>query len=124
MYLSHVFANVFIPRVYVFIPRVCKYIYDVLKNDYLTIPSSQNEWLMLAAEMYRKLNFPNGILAAESTHIGIAAADSTHIGIAAADSRHIGIAAADSTHIGIAAADSTHIGIVIPVGAGYKFFQL
>lgn len=40
------------------IPSVCRAIYQVLKPDYLRLPSTQTEWQRVAADYYAQWHFP------------------------------------------------------------------
>ncbi len=54
-----------------FVPKVCEAIYEVLKDDYFSVPSSENEWLALANATEQKWQFPNTFAAADGKHIAI-----------------------------------------------------
>ena len=54
-----------------FVPLVCRYIYQVLKDEYLAMPSCEKDWLDIADETFKVWQFPNGIAAADGKHICI-----------------------------------------------------
>jgi hypothetical protein len=51
------------------IPNVCQAIYKVLKKDFLSCPSTNEEWLEIAKEFEDRWNFPNCIGAGDGKHI-------------------------------------------------------
>ena len=51
------------------IPDTCEAIYQVLKDDYLTVPSTSEEWLDIAKGFSELWNFPNCIGAIDGKHI-------------------------------------------------------
>ena len=54
-----------------FILPVCTAIYEALKDDYLKLPSTKNEWLSIANETNERWQFPNCFGAADGKHIQI-----------------------------------------------------
>lgn len=56
-----------------FVPEVCQALYDALKEDYMTVPSSQSQWLQLADEFESKWQFPHAVGAIDGKHINIKA---------------------------------------------------
>ncbi|XP_030750675.1 putative nuclease HARBI1 [Sitophilus oryzae] len=55
------------------IPEVCSAIYNVLKEEYLQVPSSEQEWLQIARQFEEKWNFPQCIGALDGKHVAIKA---------------------------------------------------
>lgn len=55
------------------IPEVCSAIYEVLKNDYLKMPETENDWMEVAREFDSKWNFPHCIGAIDGKHVVMAA---------------------------------------------------
>ena len=51
------------------IPNVCQAIYKVLKKDFLSCPSTNEEWLEITKEFEDRWNFPNCIGAGDGKHI-------------------------------------------------------
>ncbi|XP_042231816.1 uncharacterized protein LOC121872834 [Homarus americanus] len=51
------------------IPEGCKALYEVLKEDYLKIPSSNEEWNKVAQDFELKWQFPNCIGALDDKHV-------------------------------------------------------
>ena len=62
-----------------FVPKVCHYIYEVLKSEYLKIPSTENEWKVLAEGNFRAWNFPNAIAAVDGKHVAIIKPDNAFV---------------------------------------------
>lgn len=54
-----------------FIPKVCYEIYRILKDEYMRMPESREEWEKYATETERRWQFPNCIAAADGKHIAI-----------------------------------------------------
>ena len=54
-----------------FIPEVCAQIYNVLREDYLRMPRTENEWLDLADKTYDRWQFPNCIGSIDGKHVQI-----------------------------------------------------
>ncbi|XP_065067641.1 uncharacterized protein LOC135693179 [Rhopilema esculentum] len=54
-----------------FVPKVCQVIYDVLKDDYFSVPSSEQEWINLADATEKRWQFPNAFAAADGKHIAV-----------------------------------------------------
>ena len=52
-----------------FIPQVSRAIYAALKDEYLKVPSTEQEWEFIADETFKRWNFPNPFAAADSKHI-------------------------------------------------------
>eukprot|EP00795_Rhopilema_esculentum_P011050 gene11050-19902_t len=46
-------------------------IYDVLKDDYFSVPSSEQEWINLADATEKRWQFPNAFAAADGKHIAV-----------------------------------------------------
>ncbi|XP_071953022.1 uncharacterized protein [Antedon mediterranea] len=53
------------------IPETCKAIYDVLKEDYLKVPETEDDWLKVAEGFKEKWQFPNCIGALDGQIIQI-----------------------------------------------------
>jgi hypothetical protein len=56
-----------------FIPEVCQAIYNVLHEEYLSPPSSREQWQQLASEFEHKWQFPHAVGAIDGKHINIKA---------------------------------------------------
>ena len=56
-----------------FVPEVCKAIYNVLEEDYMSLPTSQAQWLQLANEFEAKWQFPHTVGAIDGKHIAVKA---------------------------------------------------
>lgn len=54
-----------------FIPVVCQQIYDILKDEFLHLPTTQEEWENIAFQTEQTWQFPNCIAAADGKHIAI-----------------------------------------------------
>ena len=54
-----------------FIPEVCRAIYQCLKDEYLTIPKTENEWKSLSDATMERWQFPNAFGAMDGKHIGL-----------------------------------------------------
>ena len=52
-----------------FIPFVCRKIYECLKEEYLKLPSTKDEWKDIANSTQKRWQFPNCIGAADGKHI-------------------------------------------------------
>lgn len=52
-----------------FIPKVCDAIYEVLKEDFLSMPDTKEKWMELAQGAEEKWQFPNAFAAADGKHI-------------------------------------------------------
>ena len=48
-----------------FVPEVCKAIYSCLKDEYLKIPLTTEEWDSIADEIYNRWHFPDAFAAAD-----------------------------------------------------------
>eukprot|EP00795_Rhopilema_esculentum_P008282 gene8282-14240_t len=59
----------------IFFARLCRWlcqvIYDVLKDDYFSVPSSEQEWINLADATEKRWQFPNAFAAADGKHIAV-----------------------------------------------------
>lgn len=53
----------------VIVPEVCDAIFNVLKEDYLKIPSTEDEWIQIANGFNEKWNFPNCIGSVDGKHV-------------------------------------------------------
>lgn len=51
------------------IPETCAALYTALKDEYLKIPTSSEEWLLVAQEFGLRWNFPNCVGAIDGKHI-------------------------------------------------------
>ena len=54
-----------------FVPEVCNAIYHFLKDEYLKIPSTTEEWESIAEETYNRWYFPKAFAAADGKHIAL-----------------------------------------------------
>ena len=54
-----------------FIPEVCKAIYNCLKDEYLKVPSSVEEWETVANKTFDRWHFPNAFAEADGKHIAL-----------------------------------------------------
>ena len=54
-----------------FILPVCTAIYEALKDEYLKLPSTKNEWLSIANETNKRWHYPNLLGTADGKHIQI-----------------------------------------------------
>ena len=54
-----------------FIPQVSRAIYAALKDEYLKVPSTEQEWEFIADETFKRWNFPNAFAAADGKHIAL-----------------------------------------------------
>ena len=52
-----------------FIPQVSRAIYAALKDEYLKVPSTEQEWEFIADETFKRWNFPNAFAVADGKHI-------------------------------------------------------
>ena len=52
-----------------FIKPVCDAIYDVMKDEYLKMPSTEDEWKDIANKTFQTWHFPNCFAAADGKHI-------------------------------------------------------
>ncbi|KAF2893610.1 hypothetical protein ILUMI_12562 [Ignelater luminosus] len=52
-----------------FVPEVCQAIYNILKNTYFKMPTSENDWEKVAEQFYLKWDFPNCLEALDRRHI-------------------------------------------------------
>lgn len=52
-----------------FIKPVCSAIYTCLKDEYLKMPTSQQEWLQISNRTFERWQFPNAFAAADGKHI-------------------------------------------------------
>ncbi len=55
------------------VPSVCQAIYDVLKLDYISVPTKTEQWKQLAEEFALKWQFPHAVGAIDGKHINIRA---------------------------------------------------
>ncbi|XP_063923528.1 uncharacterized protein LOC135137732 [Zophobas morio] len=69
MYLFRIPAN----TISTIIPEVCQAIYNVLKDEYLKIPDTEDEWKQVSRHFAEKWNFPNCLGAIDGKHINIKA---------------------------------------------------
>ena len=53
------------------IPQVCNTLYDVLKDDYLSPPTNEEQWKKLAKDFDLKWQFPHAVGAIDGKHINI-----------------------------------------------------
>lgn len=51
------------------IPETCQAIYDVLKEEYLSTPSTPEQWKAISTELYESWQFPNGLGALDGKHV-------------------------------------------------------
>ncbi|XP_068082633.1 uncharacterized protein [Anabrus simplex] len=51
------------------IPETCKAIYESLKDEYLKMPSTENEWLEISKQYEEIWNFPNCLGALDGKHV-------------------------------------------------------
>lgn len=51
------------------IPDVCEAIYNCLKQDYLSVPSTTEQWKAISTRFHRLWNFPNCLGALDGKHI-------------------------------------------------------
>ncbi|XP_063221343.1 uncharacterized protein LOC134530450 [Bacillus rossius redtenbacheri] len=51
------------------IPSTCRAIYDALKDDYLKVPNTTEEWSKVSRDFYDQWNFPNCLGAMDGKHI-------------------------------------------------------
>ena len=68
--LSHQF-RIHSTTIRLFIPEVCKSIFEVLKNDCLSLPQNEQDWIELADKTYQRWQFPNAFGAADGKHVAI-----------------------------------------------------
>ena len=54
-----------------FVPKVCQAMYETLKEEYLNVPNTKEQWLELANGTYEKWRFPNAYEAIDSKHIAL-----------------------------------------------------
>ena len=54
-----------------FIPKVCKVIYEVLQQEYFSIPTTEKEWIDLADATELRWQFPNAFAAANGKHVAL-----------------------------------------------------
>ena len=54
-----------------FVPEVCATIYESLKDEYMRMPATENEWKELSEEIYANWQFPNSIGTMDGKHIAI-----------------------------------------------------
>ena len=52
-----------------FIPEVCQAIFETLKDQYLHLPTTKEEWLDIAKQTQDRWQFPNCFGAADGKHI-------------------------------------------------------
>lgn len=60
-----------------FVPEVCRALYNVLKPEYLSVPTSKCQWEKLADEFDSKWQFPHAVGAIDGKHINIRAPPNT-----------------------------------------------
>ena len=54
-----------------FVPIVCRKIYECLRDQYLTLPDTVEQWKKIAASTQERWQFPNCIGAADGKHISL-----------------------------------------------------
>ena len=54
-----------------FVPEVCKALYNVLKEDYMNLPTSRAQWLQVANKFEAKWQFPHAVGAIDGKHIAV-----------------------------------------------------
>ena len=54
-----------------FIPKVCEVIYEVLQQEYFSIPTTEKEWIDLANATELRWQFPNAFAAVDGKHIAL-----------------------------------------------------
>nr|CAH7714623.1 unnamed protein product [Callosobruchus chinensis]CAH7726808.1 unnamed protein product [Callosobruchus chinensis] len=69
MYLFRVPAN----TISLIIPEVCQAIYDVLKDEFLKMPTTEPNWDNIADDFMQKWNFPNCVGAIDGKHVNLKA---------------------------------------------------
>nr|CAH7732410.1 unnamed protein product [Callosobruchus chinensis] len=69
MYLFRVPAN----TISLIIPEVCQAIYDVLKDKFLKMPTTEANWDNIADDFMQKWNFPNCVGAIDGKHVNLKA---------------------------------------------------
>nr|CAH7717953.1 unnamed protein product [Callosobruchus chinensis] len=69
MYLFRVPAN----TISLIIPEVCQAIYDVLKDEFLKMPTIEANWDNIADDFMQKWNFPNCVGAIDGKHVNLKA---------------------------------------------------
>ncbi|XP_068701339.1 putative nuclease HARBI1 [Montipora foliosa] len=55
------------------IPEVCEALYNVLRDEYLQLPSSKQHWEQIAEEFKSKWQFPHAVGAIDGKHINMRA---------------------------------------------------
>uniref|UniRef100_A0A336MP40 CSON001967 protein n=1 Tax=Culicoides sonorensis TaxID=179676 RepID=A0A336MP40_CULSO len=55
------------------VPEVCDAIYEVLQDDFLKCPTTENDWRMISQRYYSEWNFPNCLGAIDGKHVEIIA---------------------------------------------------
>lgn len=60
-----------------FVPEVCQALYNVLKEEYMSVPSSHSQWLRLGDEFESKWQFPHAVGAIDGKHINVKAPPNT-----------------------------------------------
>ena len=60
-----------------FIPEVCQALYEVLKDECLSVSSSEAEWVKIAEQIEAKWQFPHAVGAIDGKHIDIQAPSNT-----------------------------------------------
>ncbi|CAH2002906.1 unnamed protein product [Acanthoscelides obtectus] len=53
------------------IPETCSAIFQVLRNDYMKFPSTEDEWLQIASDFEKRCNFVNCVGAVDGKHVNI-----------------------------------------------------
>lgn len=56
-----------------FVPKVCEALYEVLKDEYMRVPSTRSQWLQLASDFETKWQFPHAVGAIDGKHIQVKA---------------------------------------------------
>lgn len=56
-----------------FIPQVCQALYNTLEKDYMSLPTTEGQWLQLANEFESKWQFPHAVGCIDGKHIKIIA---------------------------------------------------
>ena len=62
-----------VPAISKLVPKVCRALYKTLQKEYLSIPSTRNQWIQLADEFESKWQFPHAVGAIDGKHISIRA---------------------------------------------------
>ena len=54
-----------------YVPEICKAVYHCLKDEYLKIASTTEEWESIVEETYNRWHFPKAFAAADRKHIAL-----------------------------------------------------